>query len=236
MTPAGRKERVDAVRNRETVLAAAARLLDAADDPGEVSMGDIAAAAGVGKGTLFRGFGDRIGLLQALADQRGDRLRTQLAAGESSSDPVERATATLDAILRFKLENRSLMLALENAGSGARTGARRTTGGTGTWRRSSPRFTARTTPTTWPTRCSPSCAAISSSISAISRRHESATASPISYASFSPATHRAGALPEPGPTATSAAASGVTIPARPERAGGSGGHLTGSRSVKGWGG
>ncbi|WP_329430633.1 TetR/AcrR family transcriptional regulator [Streptosporangium sp. NBC_01495] len=119
MTPAGRKERVDAVRNRETVLAAAARLLDAADDPGEVSMGDIAAAAGVGKGTLFRGFGDRIGLLQALADQRGDRLRTQLAAGESSSDPVERATATLDAILRFKLENRSLMLALENAGSGS---------------------------------------------------------------------------------------------------------------------
>ncbi|WP_329080559.1 TetR/AcrR family transcriptional regulator [Streptosporangium sp. NBC_01469] len=119
MTSAGRKERVDAVRNRETVLAAAARLLDAADDPGEVSMGDIAAAAGVGKGTLFRGFGDRIGLLQALADQRGDRLRTQLAAGESSSDPVERATATLDAILRFKLENRSLMLALENAGSGS---------------------------------------------------------------------------------------------------------------------
>ncbi|MEU4536870.1 TetR/AcrR family transcriptional regulator [Streptosporangium sp. NPDC023825] len=119
MTAAGRKERADAVRNREAVLAAAARLLDAADDPGDVSMNDIAAAAGVGKGTPFRGFGDRIGLLQALVEQRGERLRAELAAGESSSGPVERATAMLDAILRFKLANRSLMLALENAGSGS---------------------------------------------------------------------------------------------------------------------
>jgi AcrR family transcriptional regulator len=119
MTAVGRKERADAVRNREAVLAAAARLLDAADDPDQVSMSDIATAAGVGKGTLFRGFGDRIGLLQALAEQRGDQLRTELAAGESPSDPAERALRTLQAILRFKLANRSLMLALENAGSGS---------------------------------------------------------------------------------------------------------------------
>ncbi|MGJ6966315.1 TetR/AcrR family transcriptional regulator [Streptosporangium sp. G11] len=119
MTATGRKERADAVRNRETVLAAAARLLDAADDPDQVSMSDIATAAGVGKGTLFRGFGDRTGLLQALAEQRGERLRAELAANRPSGGPAERATATLDAILRFKLANRSLMLALENAGSGS---------------------------------------------------------------------------------------------------------------------
>jgi AcrR family transcriptional regulator len=121
--PAVRKERADAVRNREMVLAAAGRLLDAADDPAQVSMGDIAAAAGVGKGTLFRGFGDRIGLLQALVEQRSEQSRSELATTESSyhdrSGPVDQVTAILDAILRFKLANRSLMLALENAGSGS---------------------------------------------------------------------------------------------------------------------
>jgi AcrR family transcriptional regulator len=114
-----RKERVDAVRNREAVLAAAARLLDAADDPEHVSMGDIATAAGVGKGTLFRGFGDRTGLLQALVEQRSDRLRAELVADESPAAPVARATAALDAILRFKRENRALVLALERAGRGS---------------------------------------------------------------------------------------------------------------------
>ncbi|MGW4467967.1 TetR/AcrR family transcriptional regulator [Micromonospora sp. NPDC004704] len=118
-----RKERADAARNRETVLAAAARLLDAANDPAQVSMGDIAVAAGVGKGTLFRGFGDRTGLLQALVEQRTERLRDELAAAEpphgNPPGPVDRVTAILDAILRFKLANRSLMLALENAGSGS---------------------------------------------------------------------------------------------------------------------
>lgn len=44
-------------------------------------MDDIAAAAGVGKGTLFRRFGDRMGLLRALYAQRGDQLRAALTTG-----------------------------------------------------------------------------------------------------------------------------------------------------------
>src|SRR5262249_40454732 len=40
---------------------------------GNVSMDDIAAAAGVGKGTLFRRFTDREGLIRALFDDRTSR-------------------------------------------------------------------------------------------------------------------------------------------------------------------
>ena len=129
--PAARKERADAVRNREAVLAAAGRLLDATDDPDQVSMDDIAKAAGVGKGTLFRGFGDRIGLLQALAVQRSATLLPTADGGgdaESAGDaagavgdanPADRVIAIFDAILAYKQANRSLALALENAGRGS---------------------------------------------------------------------------------------------------------------------
>ncbi|MGI5509956.1 TetR family transcriptional regulator [Streptomyces sp. CA-106131] len=59
------KERTDATRNRAAILAAAARLFAerGADD---VSLDEVAAAAGVGKAALFRRFGDRAGLAAAL--------------------------------------------------------------------------------------------------------------------------------------------------------------------------
>ncbi|NUP35066.1 MAG: helix-turn-helix transcriptional regulator, partial [Streptomycetaceae bacterium] len=60
-----RRERADAVRNRRRILDAAAELF-AAHGVEQVSMDAIATAAGVGKGTLFRRFGDRAGLAAAL--------------------------------------------------------------------------------------------------------------------------------------------------------------------------
>ena len=64
--------RADAARNRDKVLAAAEKLFGerSADC---VTMDAIAAEAGVGKGTLFRGFGDRAGLV--LAEQRQRQRR-----------------------------------------------------------------------------------------------------------------------------------------------------------------
>jgi AcrR family transcriptional regulator len=128
--PAARKERADAARNRETVLAAAGRLLDATDDPDQVTMDAIAKAAGVGKGTLFRGFGDRTGLLQALAAQRSATLLPAAGAPGAAGDtgaagaagdatPADRVIAIFDAILAYKQANRSLALALESAGRGS---------------------------------------------------------------------------------------------------------------------
>ncbi|MCP2332509.1 TetR/AcrR family transcriptional regulator [Actinoalloteichus caeruleus] len=110
--------RADAERNREAVLRAAGRLFDATDDPERVSMDDIAAEARVGKGTLFRRFGDRAGLIRALYEERTERLRTSLAPDPARS-PLENVTLLMTATLRFKSENRALARALENQGSGS---------------------------------------------------------------------------------------------------------------------
>jgi AcrR family transcriptional regulator len=50
------------------ILQAAADLL-ARGGPGHVSIDEVAAAAGVGKGTVFRRFGSRAGLMHALVEQ-----------------------------------------------------------------------------------------------------------------------------------------------------------------------
>ncbi|MDR0359848.1 MAG: TetR/AcrR family transcriptional regulator, partial [bacterium] len=59
-----RGERADAARNRQRILDSARRLV--AQGAASVSIDDVAAAAGVGKGTVFRRFGDRAGLFVAL--------------------------------------------------------------------------------------------------------------------------------------------------------------------------
>jgi AcrR family transcriptional regulator len=63
------RERADAARNRNAILCAAQRLVSERG-AGGVTMDEVACAAGVGKGTLFRRFGDRAGLLRALLDER----------------------------------------------------------------------------------------------------------------------------------------------------------------------
>jgi AcrR family transcriptional regulator len=61
-------ERTDAARNRLLLLDAARRLI-AERGAEAISMDDIAAEAGVGKGTLFRRFGSRAGLMLVLLDE-----------------------------------------------------------------------------------------------------------------------------------------------------------------------
>ncbi len=62
------QERGDAARNRALLLEAA-RSLVAEHGADAVTMDDIAAAAGVGKGTVFRRFGSRAGLMMVLLDE-----------------------------------------------------------------------------------------------------------------------------------------------------------------------
>ncbi|MDC0770244.1 TetR/AcrR family transcriptional regulator [Streptomyces sp. HD] len=116
-----RKPRADAVRNREAVLAAADRLFASCDRPEQVTMADIAVAAGVGKATLFRGFTDRTGLIRALYEARLEPIRQAITDGPRplgpDTPPMERALALLDAVLCFKLDHRHLSLALEAAGT-----------------------------------------------------------------------------------------------------------------------
>lgn len=68
VTDSAPHERGDAARNR-TLLLDAARQLIAERGADAVSTDDIAVAAGVGKGTLYRRFGSRAGLMMVLLDE-----------------------------------------------------------------------------------------------------------------------------------------------------------------------
>ncbi|MFE2676226.1 TetR/AcrR family transcriptional regulator [Streptomyces hygroscopicus] len=120
---AERKPRKDAARNREAVLAAADALFARRGSPEDITMADVAAAAGVGKGTLFRAFGDRPGLLRALYEARLEPVREAVETGPPplgpATPPRQRVPALLDAVLCFKLDNGRLALALEESGSGS---------------------------------------------------------------------------------------------------------------------
>ena len=79
-------ERADAARNRRAILEAAAKLL-AEHRADSVSIEQIAAAAGVGKGTVFHRFGNRAGLLHELVMSRAETLRQAVISGEPPLGP-----------------------------------------------------------------------------------------------------------------------------------------------------
>jgi AcrR family transcriptional regulator len=118
-----RKPRADASRNRAKILAATARLF-AEHGVNGVTMDQIATEAGVGKGTLFRRFGDKAGLGVALL---GDRERELSEAIESGPPPLgpgavagDRLRAFLVAYVRFVDANLDLVHMSETASPGAR--------------------------------------------------------------------------------------------------------------------
>ena len=84
--PLVERERADARRNRERILCAAARLVDERGIDA-VSMDDVAAAAGVGKGTLYRRFGDRWTLLRALIEEPERDFQDELIRGAPPLGP-----------------------------------------------------------------------------------------------------------------------------------------------------
>jgi AcrR family transcriptional regulator len=123
-----RTERADAARNRRRILDAA-RTLFAERGVHDVSLEEVARAAGVGKATLFRRFGNRGALFVALLDEHERELQDAVLRGPPplgpGAPPRERLLAFLDALLRVSLEHRDLLLASETAQPGARfrTGA-----------------------------------------------------------------------------------------------------------------
>jgi AcrR family transcriptional regulator len=118
-----RPERADARRNRLKVLEAAERLF-AEHGVKNVSLDAIAAAAGVGKGTVFRRFGDRAGLAVALLDEREVELQAKILSGPPPLGPgaaaVDRVVAFLNAYLELLDRHVELFVDSENASDGAR--------------------------------------------------------------------------------------------------------------------
>ena len=111
-------ERADAARNRRAILAATERLL-AAHRPQDISMEQVAAAAGVGKGTVFHRFGNRMGLMTALMIERAQALEAAVTAGPpplgEGAPGRERLLAFLAAIIEVISRNKSLLTELAHA-------------------------------------------------------------------------------------------------------------------------
>ncbi|MFF0264448.1 TetR/AcrR family transcriptional regulator [Kribbella sp. NPDC004536] len=118
-----RPERADARRNRLRVLEAADRLFTE-HGVKNVSLDAIAAEAGVGKGTVFRRFGDRAGLAVALLDEREQELQAKILSGPPplgpGAPPVVRVLAFLEAYLELLDRHVALFMDSENASDGAR--------------------------------------------------------------------------------------------------------------------
>lgn len=117
------RERADAARNRVAVLRAAARLF-AEHGVAAVSMDQVAAAAGVGKGTVFRRFGDKAGLAVALLDAGERELQEAILHGPPPLGPgaaaAARLTAFTGAYLDYLLAHLELVRMSETAAPGAR--------------------------------------------------------------------------------------------------------------------
>jgi len=114
--------RADAARNRSRLLEVAARL-SAELGAANVTMEAVAAGAGVGKGTVFRRFGDRTGLLQALLSHHEQQLQAAFLSGLPPLGPGasadERLRAFGSAVIRHEHTHRDLYMAA-HAESGRR--------------------------------------------------------------------------------------------------------------------
>jgi AcrR family transcriptional regulator len=118
-------ERADAARNRARILNAARQLL-AERDPCDVSIDAIAEAAGVGKGTVYRRFGDRGGLMQALLDDHEQSLQAAVLTGPPplgpGAEPADRLVAFLCTLVD-QWEEFGDLIAEAEAGMGERPSA-----------------------------------------------------------------------------------------------------------------
>jgi AcrR family transcriptional regulator len=113
-------ERADAARNRARILCSAERLF-AERGAACVSMDEIADAAGVGKGTLFRRFGSRAALARAVLSGREETLQEHIIRGEPplgpGAPPLQRLIAFGHAVLDLLDLNADLVFAAEGGGA-----------------------------------------------------------------------------------------------------------------------
>ena len=115
-------ERADAARNREALLCAARRLVEERG-VGCVTMEAVAAAAGVGKGTVFRRFESREGLMAAVLDFSETAWQASVISGPPplgpGADPWERLIAFGRSRLETTLVHADLIRAAGATGSRA---------------------------------------------------------------------------------------------------------------------
>jgi AcrR family transcriptional regulator len=104
-------ERADAARNRAHLLVTARQML-AERGADTLTMDGLAEQAGLGKGTVFRRFGSRAGIFQALLDDDERAFQEQVLAGPPplgpGAPPVDRLIAYGRARIGFLIEHREI--------------------------------------------------------------------------------------------------------------------------------
>ena len=114
------RERSDAARNRQALLEAAQQLVGHCGVDA-VTMDAVAETAGVGKGTVFRRFGSRAGLMAALLDQFESDWQASVIGGPPPLGPGAPPYERLLAFGRSRLEQNLRGTALIRAAASAPT-------------------------------------------------------------------------------------------------------------------
>jgi AcrR family transcriptional regulator len=104
-------ERADAARNRRHLLVTAREML-AEQGADKLTMDGLAERAGLGKGTVFRRFGSRAGIFQALLDDDEQDFQQQVLAGPPplgpGASPLDRLIAYGRARIDFLIRHREI--------------------------------------------------------------------------------------------------------------------------------
>jgi polyketide synthase 12 len=104
-------ERADAARNRRVLLATARDML-ADQGADKITMDGLAERAGLGKGTVFRRFGTRAGIFQALLDDDEHEFQERVLSGPPplgpGAAPLDRLIAYGRARIDFLAEHREI--------------------------------------------------------------------------------------------------------------------------------
>lgn len=115
-----RPERRDAAHNRETLLRAAQELVETCGVQA-VTMDAVAERAGVGKGTLFRRFGSRQGLMAGVLDRSERQWQASVISGPPplgpGAPPLERLLAFGESRMLLNLRHADLITAAAYPGA-----------------------------------------------------------------------------------------------------------------------
>lgn len=96
-------ERADAARNRRLLLATAREII-AGQGADQLTMDGLAERAGLGKGTVFRRFGTRAGIFQALLDDDERGFQERVLSGPPPLGPGAAPLARLIAYGRARID------------------------------------------------------------------------------------------------------------------------------------